>query len=136
MKTLVFLGFFLGGFFLAGCAPKEKPYNYDLTSVNVGKDDASGLELYFGDKWEGVGGLAANAKGSATHAFFETPIPYPTRIEFTPGDVTTDQRIVITDIKVEGELKRDVPDQTLTVEIDTTNKRAVCKVGVAAKLQP
>jgi len=116
---------------LAGCGRRSEktPYVYELTTVNTGQTDAAGVDLFFKDLREGVGGLGANRRGGKTHDLFETQMPYPTRIEYTPGKVTTDNRVSITDITVVGQLERGKDNQTLTVEIDTTQNKAICRVG-------
>ena len=104
-------------------------YVFELTVVNVGQEDASGMDVYFGSQRKDVGALDGNRKFFKVHDFFEAKIPYPTSVQYTPGLKTTDNRVEIKKIKIIGELKRGVPNQTLLVEVDTTNRTAVCTVG-------
>lgn len=138
MKIRTFLLMFLFGLIGQSCAVNSatdaevkgdnSPFLYDLTTTDVGTLKIAGVSLYFGDRTVDVGGFYP--KMSRTMGFFKTNVPYPTEIAYFPYGATSDSEVIyITDIKVEGELHRSDPHQTLTVEIDPDNHRAVCKVG-------
>jgi hypothetical protein len=120
---------FLGVLSSCGQAAQEKPYVYELVTLNVGKKIIVGVKLYYGDKFANSGSLQADSKQTSTIGFFESPTPYPTKITYEDYKAAEKDPIyVITDIKIVGQLQRGVPGQKLVVEIDPDNKRATCTV--------
>ncbi len=131
MKLSVTLLFFAFVCTLSSCgqAAREKPYVYELVTLNVGKNIIVGVKLYYGDKFANSGSLQADSKQTRTIGFFETPIPYPTKIEYYPyGATKISEELFITDIKIIGQMQRGVAGQKLVVEIDPENLRATCTV--------
>lgn len=130
MKKQLYAVCFVFVLFLVGCK-MDKSYIYELTVVNVGGSDISGVVLRFGNKEKSVGILGKGEDYAKTDLYFETMIAYPVSIEYTKEDAAADDVVVIKGerIKVVGQLIYDKEDQTVLVEIDPDHQRAIVKVN-------